>query len=152
MSHRTEWKTEDFDVMSWHDVHVHGFRLAGFDPDEGTAELVFDIDYILEWLNNDGAFSFVVSQASLQFHEVFGLPLSLDYTKPTAGMCPFSLAGVERESITCSNGHVSYKWRLVVNWPSGQIEFDSPGFTQRLVGQVYTQPGQGLEPSQRSAA
>ena len=152
MSHRSEWGTEDFDDMSWHDTHVHGLRLTEFDPDNGTAELILDIDYILEWLDNDGAFSFVVSQASLQFHQIFGLQLSLDYAKPSAGMCPFRLAGIEREYVTYSTGHIACKWRLDVEWPTGQIAFESPGFTQRLVGQPYTQPSQSLEPSQRSAA
>lgn len=149
MNHPTEWSTKDFGEMSWHDVHVHGFRMVEFDPSNGSAEFILDIDYILEWLQNDGAFSFVVAQASLQFHEVFGLKFTLDYATPTAGMCPFSLAGIERELVTYSTERTSYKWRLDINWPSGQIEFQSPGFTQRLVGQPYTQPQQWLEPSQR---
>jgi hypothetical protein len=42
------WKTQDFDTLSWHDIHVHGFRFASFDEEEGAADIVFDIDYILK--------------------------------------------------------------------------------------------------------
>lgn len=35
--------------MSWHDVHVHGFRLDEFDENNRSADLVLDIDYILQW-------------------------------------------------------------------------------------------------------
>jgi hypothetical protein len=152
MTSTEKWDTNNFDEMSWHDVHVHGFRIVQNDPTNGTAELMLDIDYILEWRESNGAFSFVVSQATLQFHEVFGLRLALDYATPTAGMCPFSLAGIKRERFEHQTGYSSYRWRLYINWPSGQIEFESPGFTQCLVGQPYTQPSQWLEPSQRSAA
>jgi len=109
MNHRTEWKTEDFDDMSWHDVHVHGLRIVQNEGDDGSAELFLDIDYILEWLEGEGHFNFVVAQTTLQFHNVFGLRLSLDYVKPSAGMCAFSLAGIERELVTYPTGHTSYK-------------------------------------------
>jgi len=138
--------------MSWHDVHVHGFRIIENEGENGTAELALDIDYILEWISSEVGFKFVVAQASLQFHEVFGLKLIPDYARPTAGMCAFSIAGIERELVTYPTGYISYKWRLPINWPAGEIVFSSPGFTQRLVGQPYTQADQSLSPSQRSAA
>ena len=152
MTHSTRWSTDDFEEMSWHDVHVHGFQIVQNDGENGTAELVLDIDYILEWRENENKFSFVVAQASLRFHEVFGLKLTLDYATPTAGMCPFSLAGIEREPRVFPTSYTSYKWRLGINWPAGEIEFQSPGFTQSLTGKLYTQPSQWLEPSQRNYA
>jgi len=149
MAHRTRWSTDDFDEMSWHDVHVHGFQIVRNDDKSGTAELVLDIDYILEWLKNENKLSFVVAQASLRFHEVFGLKFTLDYVTTTAGMCAFSLEGIKRERIQLPTGYTSYKWKLGINWPAGEIEFQSPGFTQSLTGKLYTQPGQWLEPPQR---
>ncbi len=149
MSVVDRWSTGDFENMSWHDVSVHGFRIVQNDGNNGTAELVFDIDYILEWLKAEGKFNFVVAQACLQFHEVFGLKFTLDYASPTAGMCAFSLDGIEREVVTYVTGHTSYKWTLRINWPHGQIEFTSPGFTQWLVGERHTQSAQSLQPAQR---
>jgi hypothetical protein len=46
------WTTNDFDAMSWHDVHVHEFRLDGYKESEGSADLILDIDYILKWDNH----------------------------------------------------------------------------------------------------
>jgi hypothetical protein len=151
MELRTRWSTDDYDDMSWHDVHVHGFRILRNDGDNGTAEVIFDIDYILEWVKDGARFSFVVAQASLRSHEVFGLKITLDYAAPTAGMCAFSLDGIERELVVNPRGHASYRWKMPINWPSGLIEFSSPGFTQALVGPRYTQEGQWLEASQRRA-
>ena len=151
MTSTKKWDNNNFEEMSWHDVHVHGLRIVENHAANGTAELILDIDYILEWRRNSDAFSFVVSQAALQFHDVSSLRIAIDYATPTAGMCPFSLAGIERERLERQTGYVSYRWRLDINCPAGEIEFESPGFTQRLVGQPYTQASQWLEPSQRSA-
>jgi hypothetical protein len=110
---------------------------------------MLDIDYIIEWLETESNLSFIVAQASLRFHEVFGLKFALDYATPTAGMSAFSLAGVERERLVYPTGYTTYQWKLGINWPTGAIEFQSPGFTQSLTGKPYTQPSQSLEPSQR---
>ncbi len=72
------WHTADFETLQWHDVHVHGFRILA--DERGTAELVLDIDFILEWIRgDDDRFRFRIAQAMLQFHEVFGLRFALDY-------------------------------------------------------------------------
>ena len=143
------WHTEDFESLSWHDVHVHGFRLDNFKDDNGSADLVLDIDYILRWEKSGDGFAFTVCQAELRFHDVFGLKFQLDYATPTAGMCSFSIHGVERELITFPTGYQSYHWRLPINWPKGLIEFQAPGFTQTLTGTPYVQPNQALAPDQR---
>ncbi len=150
MTLRTRWETEDFDDMCWHDVSVHGFRFVEFDESCGTAELIFDIDYILEWINEPEGFRFVVAQSTLQFHEVFGLKFSLDYVQCSAGMCAFTLSKIEREEVVYPNGFVRFKWNLEINWPMGNIEFESTGFSQWTVGEPITQTGQSLEPSQRN--
>ena len=151
MTLRTHWETKDFDDMSWHDVHVHGFRFIEYEESSGTAELIFDIDYILEWLKNEEGLSFVVAQSTLQFHKVFGLKFALDYVENSAGMCAFSLSNIEREEIVYPNGYVRFKWSLEINWPSGHIEFESSGFSQWTVGRPITQNGrQSLDPSQRN--
>jgi hypothetical protein len=150
MNTRTEWTTADFDDMSWHDVHVHGFHLIeSEDENAGTAELALDIDYILQWAREEAGFRFVVAQATLRFHDVFGLKFCLDYAKRTAGMCAFSLDGIKREVPTYPTGDTSFRWTMDVNWPTGCIEFLSPGFTQRLVGEVSRDSGLSLPPSRR---
>jgi hypothetical protein len=148
--YKKQWGVSDFDTMSWHDNHVYGFRLVDENPDGGTADIVFDIDYILEWIAAGTGFEFVIAQASLQFHEVFGLRFSLDYRGPTAGMCSFSLAGIERRIVTYPTGVQSFEWEIDINWPTGKIEFEAPRFTQLLVGPIHRRPVQSLDPGQRT--
>jgi hypothetical protein len=142
------WTTEDFDQLSWHDVHVHGFRFAEIWDDEGEADLVFDIDYILKWEQVAGAFQFTVCPAELRFHRAFGLKFDLDYQSPSAGMRPFSIDGITKEPI---HNNV-YKWSLVVNWPKGRIGFEAPAFTLKLTGEPVVQDAQFLAPVDRGRA
>ncbi len=144
------WTTDDFDAMSWHDVHVHGFRLDGFDEEGGSADLILDIDYILKWEKSGSDFLFSVCRADLRFHDVFGLAFSLDYGTATAGMCPFSLNGIEREPLKPPTAPATYRWRLPINWPKGALEFRGPGFTQVLTGAPRVLTGrQSLTPRER---
>lgn len=148
------WHTADFDAMSWHDVHVHGFRIV--EGEHGTAELQLDIDFILEWIRDgDAPFRFRVAQAMLQFHEVFGLRFALDYVACSAGMSAFAIGGITRESLRdveddqdgredCDD-RGPWRWRIDLNWPEGFLEFEAAGFSQWLVGEVVEQEAQGLQ-------
>ena len=142
------WYVADFDTLSWHDVRVHGFRIV--EGDQGTAELVLDIDFILEWLpSEDGGYRFRIAQAILQFHEVFGLRFMLDYVACSTGMTAFSIDRIEREVIGDDERAQTYRWRIDVNWPEGFLEFEAPGFSQWLVGEIVEQEAQTLDPKQR---
>jgi hypothetical protein len=148
MHEKSEWTTVDFEALSWHDCHVHGFSLA--EGEHGTAEVEFDIDFIIEWLHASGPRrEFRVAPATLTFHEVFGLRMELDYAAVSAGMTPFTLAGIERERVRYATGHSSFRWRLPVNWPSGIITFESPGFTQVLRRAPILIDRQGLLSAER---
>jgi hypothetical protein len=59
------WSTEDFERMSWHDVHVHGFSFERFQPSTGSADLLLDIDFILKWEQSGSGYVFTVCQAAL---------------------------------------------------------------------------------------
>jgi hypothetical protein len=123
---RSQWTLDDFENLSWHDCHFYGFTLAK--GDHGTAELTFDLDFIVEWLCNETPWRWRVAPATLVFHQVFGLRFELDYAGVGAGMTPFMIDGIERGSLP----YPSFRWRLPINWPAGVITFDSPGFTQSL--------------------
>lgn len=144
------WHTEDFESLSWHDVHIHGFQLDSFTPDEGIADLIFDIDYILKCENINNALVFTVCRATLRFHKVFGMKFVLDYATPTAGMCPFSIDSIERYPLSYPIGFNLFHWSIKINWPQGHIEFDSPGFTQTLIGTPIVQSSQSLSSKQRN--
>lgn len=143
------WNTDDFDLMSWHDAHVHGFKLVDFDDVAGASDLLMDIDYILNWEKVDNEFMFMVCRSELRFHKVFGMKFVLDYATPTAGMCPFSIDGIEREQLAFPTGYKSFSWRIPINWPNGLIEFQAPGFHQVMVGKLFIQRDQVLSPEKR---
>lgn len=141
------WTTSDFDAMNWHDVHVHAFRIV--EGAHGSGELILDIDYILEWHAGATLHSFVVAQATLQFHDVHDLVMNLDYAAPQAGFGAFSIDGVAREPFTDARGFNAVRWRLEVNWPDGSIEFIATGFTQTRVGEPVMQMRQSFSAASR---
>jgi hypothetical protein len=130
--------------MSWHDAHVHALRIVA--GEYGAGNFSLDLDYILEWHRGlDNIFSFHVAAAELTFREVTGLRMSLDYAAMGAEFVPFSIEGIEREIID-----YGYRRKITVNWPSGEIVFESPGFDQRLTGPVVETSSQHLNPMERS--
>ena len=153
MTHLGPWHTEDFDSMSWHDVHVHGIRFASFNPIEGSTELVLDIDYILKWENAADQLLFTICRAELIFHDAHSFKLALDYLTPTAGMCPFAIDGIHREPLAFPTGFKSYRWCIAINWPLGSLEFEAPAFSQALVGKPIVKAGaQSLSSEERANA
>jgi hypothetical protein len=62
------WTNADFEIMGWHDATVWAMAVVSDD-----FELIFDIDYILRWIDPvppDPSFSFWVSPATLVFEGV----------------------------------------------------------------------------------
>ena len=143
------WHTEDYEKLSWHDCHVHGWRFDKFNDAEGAADLVLDIDYIMKWERDGDRFKFTVCKAELTFHDVFALNFALDYATPTAAVSPFTIRNIERQPTQAPNAHKSFRWHIHINWPEGFMTFESPGFTQRLVGTPRVQSQQSLSPAQR---
>ena len=135
--------------MSWHDCHVHAFRIV--EGEHGTGELEFDLDYILQWTPQQEKFSFLLVPVVLRFHEVFGLRIALDWATPTAGLGPFSLNEIERRT-EHRERYTATLWRLELNWPAGAIEFEARGFTQIAYGREVVSHNQVLSPSERVAA
>jgi len=150
MNEHGPWTTDDFDELSWHDVHVHAFRLDSFDEATGTADLLLDLDFLLEWGQDADGFWFIVCPACLRFLEVFALRMSLDYESPTAGMCPFSIHQIRRKPLENLAQSESYRWQILINWPKGEIAFQASGFTQVLTGTPRRHRGQWLESAERS--
>lgn len=127
---RTHWTTADFPSLSWHDNHVHGLSIR--EGPHGAGELGLDLDFILEWLPAEGAFAFRLAPATLTFHDVTDLSISIAYGRVGAAIGPFSIADVSREAHEYATGHSTFNWRILVNWPEGLISFRASGFTQTL--------------------
>lgn len=144
-----QWTNDDFDSLSWHDNHIHGFAVR--EGEYGEGELILDIDFILEWLCDSATRScdFRLAPATLTFHRVSNLVVTLDYAQPTAALAPASMAGITREPYVYPNGYKSYRWAIEINWPTGSISFLAEGFTQVLRASPVLSAQQCLSPAER---
>jgi hypothetical protein len=126
------WTDRQFDEMSWHDNHVHALRIV--EGVHGAGELILDLDYILEWVKcQDDKCEFRILPATLTFKDVTSLRISLDYAAASAALGPFSIQAIERR--TERRGYYEAQvWRIVINWPVGEISFEANGFEQRGTG------------------
>ena len=71
----------EFAPYLWHDNVVHAFRLDLAHPElnHWRSELVLDIDHIVNWrCSADGSAQFLVTPATLTFHDAADLCISLD--------------------------------------------------------------------------
>jgi hypothetical protein len=142
-------ETTDFDSMCWHDNAIHGFGIREGDDGHG-GELDLDIDYILEWIKDEQSFNFRISPATLTFHEVSSLKISIDYESSSACVQPMTIQEIRRKPIRTYDDCTYFEWEIETNWPfDGLIKFESVGFTQTLRKDPIVFGAQYLSPSQR---
>ena len=145
------FSTEDFENIHWHDNAIHGFHILEGDT---CGEVVFDIDYITEWLPpvND-AFSFRGAPSDLTFHEVSDLVVSVNYAAASAAVQPMTIREIHREVVNYPNGYSSFAWEIELNWPPNSFfKFCSNGFTQIQRMEPVTTGAQYLSPLERKIA
>lgn len=125
--------------MSWHDCPIYGFCIDN-DIAQWKSDLVFDIDYIVEWLcGAAGRAQFKVAVATLTFHHVTDLKVSIDWgdSGMQVAVAEMTLDHVARrrveKQLICLD-RAYYRWTLWLNSPrpSGEISFGASGFTQFL--------------------
>lgn len=143
------WSTMDFDEMSWHDNHVHALRIV--EGVHGAGQLILDVDYIVEWLNGKGGgFQFRIIPSLLTFADVTNLRISLDYEAPTAALGPFSIHAIERRR-EARERYEAQVWRILINWPVGEVSFEAQGFEQRGTAAPVLSDRQVLRAEERGA-
>jgi hypothetical protein len=149
----------DFDRLSWHDCHIWALELRVGDPKEGEwiNDLTLDIDYITEWLCGvNGSAQFRVAPATLIFHGVTDLKLSVDWKSSgvLVALHPMSIGAVERERMQNQKIFLDrpyYKWMIHLNWPKGgEISFGAVGFTQTLLAEAVLTDDQCLSLNKRN--
>jgi len=132
---------DDFAALSWHDNLIYGMRFDLGDTFQGDwhQDLVFDIDYIAEWLRGaDGGFQFKVAPATLTFHQVMDLRIDIDFGDSgcRTGINEPSIADISRQLVDDAERFPArdyYRWRIALNVPpGGAISFGARGFTQTL--------------------
>ena len=107
------------------------------------------ISYLSDCSLKSGTYRFRIAPVDLTFHEVSNLKVSLDYASISAAMGPFSINGIERHPEQRER-YVAMIWTVDVNFPKGQISFESSGFIQELRGNAITVDRQVLSASERT--
>jgi len=144
----TVWTEEDFAELSWHDNAVHAIRIV--EGIHGSGEFILDLDYIVEWICGlDQKFQFRIAPAELRFHETTNLRVALDYAASSAALTPFAIQEIRRESTSVGAGYETCRWTVELAWPSGEISFLAPRFTQRLLAMPVLSTEQYLSEEQR---
>ena len=139
---------EDFGKIQWHDNAIHGFRILEGDI---CGELVFDIDFIAEWLPPlNEKYSFKVAPSNLIFHDVSDLIISINYATASAAVQPMIIHEIQQELINYPNGYKSFRWKINLNWPPNSFfSFYSPGFSQQQRMEPIITEVQYLSPKER---
>ena len=131
----------DFERLSWHDNYIRAIDIRVGDPDvsDWTADLVFDLDFILEWVcGRDGRAQFRVAPARLVFLGVTDLRINIDWGDSgfQTMLHEASIDRIERRLVDHQKVFLDrpyYSWRIALNWPKGgAVQFGAVGFTQTL--------------------
>lgn len=142
------FSTEDFGKIQWHDNAIHGFRIL---EGEICGELIFDIDFIAEWLPPiNEKYSFKVAPSNLIFHEVSDLVISINYAEASAAVQLMAIHEIKQEPIIYPNGYTTFRWKINLNWPPNSFfSFCSPGFNQIQRMEPIMTEAQYLPPAER---
>ena len=150
------WTEADFDGLSWHDNPIYGFSIDN-DVSLWKSDLVFDIDFIVEWLCGVGsATQFKIAAATLTFHHVTDLKVGVDWgdSGQQVAVAEMTLDHIARQPVEkqliCLD-RPYYRWILRLNSPrpGGEISFGASGFTQILRQQPVVCAEQKIEPAER---
>lgn len=143
---------ENFEEISLHDNKIHGVQFC-VDHEKFQSDVVFDIDYIVEW-ECDSKCEFIVAPATLRFHNVTDLNLSINwgdsgFQNSVSG--PFILELKREPAETKMRIDKYYRWEIVCNNEKHNISFGASGFTMKLQSEPVASDEQylGVEERQR---
>ena len=121
------WTENDFEKMGWHDATIYGFVI---EKNHGTftADLVFDIDYIFDWIHPvepEIYFSFWIAPCTIVFKEAFDLKIDIEI-----GFAEFEFEVADLHLVNKSKDSERevYEWNLELQ--QGNFFFKSYGFDQ----------------------
>ncbi len=149
----------EFESLSWHDCSIWGIDFLVGDPDEDdwTDDLVFHLDFIVEWICGvDRKAKFRVAPARLAFHGVTGPKIAIDWGDGRYQVVPHAVTinRITREPIKDQKvfpGRPYFRWTVDVHPPiRGVIEFGAVGFTQTLLAEPILCDRQHLTLRKRS--
>lgn len=142
------WTQEDFKLMGWHDSIIHGISFSN-QPETFEASLLFDIDYIFQWVLDEASqsYSFFVSPCTLIFYEVVDLNMAISFGR----LCSteFEIADIHLEGENQhSDTYKNYSWRIETQ--RGDISFEAVKFEQYVREYPKHIQGQYFELNERN--
>jgi hypothetical protein len=136
----------DFDSMGWHDSRIHALA---FQPE--NFELVFDIDYIFEWIHpkpDETYFKFWIAAATLVFENVYDIEFDIDSYN-----CKLEIDNIKREDGRRPHNaqHIGKEteWLWIVECQEGEIRFRSAGFKQFIRAMPQLRHSQVIDVKER---
>ncbi|MDA1325887.1 MAG: hypothetical protein O3C34_14215 [Proteobacteria bacterium] len=141
--------------ISFHDNLIYGLHLATPDPDASLwrSDLVLDIDHIVDWIcGTDGGAQFRVAPATLIFHDVTDLKMSIDFdgSDHRQTLNELSIADITTQPASASGAGDYFHWRIALNLPQGgEIAFGASGYTLTLRANPVLLDEQRLPPANR---
>jgi hypothetical protein len=126
-------------IWRWHDNIIYGMRfdIGDIEKEEWRSDLVFDIDFIAEWIcDAAGAHRFRVAPATLVFHNAGDLQIAISHgdSQGRNALSDLSIDRVTRERI--DGPFEMWRWTVQLNAPAGGlISFCASGYTQTLRGE-----------------
>ena len=156
-SSTTVFNEADFEKLSWHDNPVYSFSIDN-DIALWKSDLIFDVDFIVEWLCALGRTAqFKIAAATLTFHHVTDLKVNVDWGDSGMQVAVGEMVlnhiarqPVEKQLIRLDRPY--YRWTLRLNSPrpGGEISFGASGFTQVLRQEPVLCDEQKLKPAERA--
>lgn len=122
---KKKWNDSDFDTMQWHDCKIYAIAF-----DHERFELIFDIDYLVEWMkpaDHGSSFKFWVAPATLVFKNVHSIEMGSETIDLVILNIVHKAMGkpVNGDQI---NASLEYQW--IIETTSGEITFKSIGYEQ----------------------
>ncbi len=148
----------EFDPYAWHDCAIWRLEVrADTSATHPVDALVLHLDFIVEWGSGDADARFVVAPATLAFHGVTDMHVSVDW-----GASGFQVAvhdmvidRIERQLVADQKVYLDrpyYAWAIHLSWPAlGRLTFGAFAYTQTLLAKPIPTAQQTLSWEQRSA-
>ena len=136
MTIKSIWTEDDYNSMGWHDCPIRAIAFAddsNYDAEQFESELIFDIDYIFQWVpvETNGAtyFSFYISPCTLVFERAYDVVLNLS----TVGFMPV-IPSISNLTLTANEEPLEHNYRrhnvCIEIHNSKPITFQATGFKQ----------------------
>ena len=143
-NYKTHWTEQDFDLMGWHDSKIYSIN---FDMD--NHRIIFDIDYIFEWIKNPDTenYKFLVSPVTLIFNNIWNLKIDLEPYET------IEITDITRDNPQKPNNHEfinkDIEWDWLIDTICGEISFKSVGYQQIIRKHPIIIDTQSLDVSHR---